>query len=338
MDLADLDSVVKTFYLTCLTTFANIGQENEDNGRLYCRNYGETLSTSEAILDTAITDIQKAQDTLVQNVQTLDYWTKSNGSPDPVIYKFTIPAHVNVSISIVGAEVVSKTNTTIANVTINQGTNAAVISAGIGFSNLKFNTYTASPLIANGKPVLDASGNAESQVVGNATEFSVITLEVLVSYRLGFLSHAAWETEKCPNGCSFLPSGGVGTNLTAKTADFDVGPSFQVGGLLITPAVHFGRDTRLTDGVAVGHMLGSSFPSTLPTTQSAVIKRAIVCSYSLPIPLSSTALTKRIFESSESRGACWILVIWSSSRPLLFTIRSSRPSSKCSRQLKCLTP
>jgi len=120
--------------------------------------------------------------------------------------------------------------------------------------------------------------------VGNATDFSVITPEVLVSYRLGAFSHYVWETKKCPNGCSFLISGGVGANLTTKQADFDVGPSFQVGGFIVTPAVHFGRDVRLSDGVAVGQKLGSSPPSSLPTTQSTVIKWSIVFSYSLPIP------------------------------------------------------
>lgn len=284
LDVTDLDTVVKSFYLTCLTSFPDMGNNVQDSGRLFCRNYGETLSTNETLLDTAITDIQKAQDTLIQSVQILDYWVKSDGSPETVVLKFTTPKHVNMTVTIGGTEVVSKVNSAIAVVTINQSTNAVVVSAGIGFSNLKFNTFTASPIIVNGQPVLDPSGKAMTKVVGNATDFSVITPEVLVSYRLGALSHFLWETKKCSNGCSFLISGGVGANLTTKQADFDVGPSFQVGGFIVTPTVHFGRDVRLSDGVAVGQMLGSSPPSSLPTTQSTVIKWGIVFSYSLPIP------------------------------------------------------
>jgi hypothetical protein len=169
-------------------------------------------------------------------------------------------------------------------VTINQTTNHIAVSTGIGFSNLKFNTYTASPVIVNGQPVLDPTGKTTTSVVGNATEFSVIAPEALISYRIGALSHFLWQTKYCPNNCSFLLSGGIGANLTTKSADFDVGPSLQVGSLLLTPTVHFGKDTRLSDGVAVGQMLGSSPPSSLPTTQSIVIKWGFLLTYSLPIP------------------------------------------------------
>jgi hypothetical protein len=284
MDQADLDSVVKSYYLTCLTSFTNMGQDNQDAGRRFCRDYGEVLSTKEALLDTAISDIQKAQDALIQNVQTLDYWTKGNGAPANVAFKFTTPKHVNMTVAITCVEVVSKTSSAIATVTINQSTNAVVVSTGIGFSNLKFNTYTAAPVIVNGQPILDPSGKTTTFVAANATEFSVVAPEALVSYRIGFLSHFLWETKHCPNNCSFLLSGGVGANLTTKTADFDVGPSFQVGGLLITPTVHLGRDTRLADGVTVGQMLGSSPPSSLPTTQSMVVKWGLLLTYSVPIP------------------------------------------------------
>jgi len=123
LDVADLDAVVKSFYLTCLTSFADMGNSAQDAGRLFCRSYGETLSTNEALLDTAITDIQKAQDTLIQSVQTLDYWTKSGGSPKEMVFKFTTPKHVNMTVTIAGAEVVSKVSSTIAVVTINQSTN-----------------------------------------------------------------------------------------------------------------------------------------------------------------------------------------------------------------------
>jgi len=97
------------------------------------------------------------------------------------------------------------------------------------------------------------------------------------------LTFSAWEN-KCPNGCSFLLTGGVGANLTSKTADFDTGISFQIGGVLITPTVHFGRDVRLSNGVTVGQELGPSPPNPLPTENHWVRKFGIGLSYTLPTP------------------------------------------------------
>ena len=81
---------------------------------------------------------------------------------------------------------------------------------------------------------------------GTATDFSVIAPIALVSYRIGPISNFKWET-RCPGSCSFLVSGGVGANLTAKDADFDVEGSFEWARVLFTPALHYGRDVRLAD-------------------------------------------------------------------------------------------
>jgi serine acetyltransferase len=63
-----------------------------------------------------------------------------------------------------------------------------------------------------------------------------------------------------------IPSWSKDSSAAAsKTADFDTGISFQIGGVLITPTVHFGRDVRLSNGVTVGQELGPSPPNPLPT-------------------------------------------------------------------------
>jgi hypothetical protein len=116
-----------------------------------------------------------------------------------------------------------------------------------------------------------------------ASDFSVIAPIALVSYRINSLSNFKWET-RCPGSCSFLLSGGVGANLTAKEADFDVGASFEIGGVLFTPALHFGSDVRLANGLYVGEPLGSNPPSPLPTTNKWVLKAAFAITYSIPIP------------------------------------------------------
>ena len=76
----------------------------------------------------------------------------------------------------------------------------------------------------------------------------------------------------------------MGVNLSTKSADFDIGPSFQIGSVLLTPTAHFGRETVLTNGVTVGSQLGSSPPSTLPTRNSWVTRFGFALTYSIPIP------------------------------------------------------
>jgi hypothetical protein len=278
LDVSDLDQVVKSFYLTCLSYFPRDQQSGD--ARKTCRDVADKLSNQEASIDTAVTDIQKAQDALLQNAQTIQFWP---GTPEKLIYKITSQKHLNFSVAIAGTEIVSKANSTIATVTINTTANSWVVSVGLGFSNLTYHTFAATPIIVDGKPVLDPSGKVTTQVTRTDTVPSVIAPLGLLSYRLTPISRFNWEN-RCPGGCSFLLSGGVGANLTTKSADFDVGPSFQIGGVVITGAAHFGRDTRLTNGVAVGQQLGSSPPSSLPTTTAWVTKYAITFTYSIPIP------------------------------------------------------
>jgi len=282
-DVSDLDSVVKTFYLTCLSYFPNMGREAGDTADKFCRGNAEALSTREGLLDTALTDIQKADDTLIQNKETLAAWVAVPSSPKVVIYKYVPPSLTNLTIAIAGTEVVSKTASPIATVTINAQATHVVISAGIAFSNLRFNTFTSSPVYAKGMPILNPDGSVKTQVYGMASDFSVIAPIALVSYRINSLSNFKWET-RCPGSCSFLLSGGVGANLTAKEADFDVGASFEIGGVLFTPALHFGSDVRLANGLYVGEPLGSNPPSPLPTTNKWVLKAAFAITYSIPIP------------------------------------------------------
>jgi hypothetical protein len=282
-DVSDLDSVVKAFYLTCLSYFPNMGREAGDTADKFCRGNAEALSTREGLLDVALTDIQKADDVLIQNKETLAAWVAVPTSPKVVVYEYTPPSLTNLTIAIAGTEVVSKTASPIATVTINAQAIHVVVSTGIAFSNLRFNTFTSSPVYANGMPVLNPDGSVKTQVHGTATDFSVIAPIALVSYRINRISDFKWET-RCPGSCSFLLSGGVGANLTAKEADFDVGASFEIAGILFTPALHFGSDVRLANGLYVGEPLGSNPPSPLPTTNKWVRKAAFAITYSIPIP------------------------------------------------------
>lgn len=236
--------------------------------------------SNQARLNSAVADIQKAQSSLLVIVQTL----KNLKPTKPVIaYEFVPSKLNNMVITISGQEVVNKTPSPIATVTINTQNTNWVISTGILFSNLKFHTFTSAPVIVNGQPVLDAGGKTTTVVTRSDTSPSVVAPTLLVSYRIPGMSRMGWEN-KCRGGCGFLLTGGVGANLTSKSADFDAGPSFQIGSVLLTPTVHFGRENRLTNGVTVGQHLGSSPPSPLPTQNVWVEKFGMAVTYALPIP------------------------------------------------------
>jgi hypothetical protein len=282
-DVSDLDTVVKNFYLTCLSYYPKMGRETKDTADRFCRGNAEALSTREGLLDTAITDAQKADDTLIQSQQTLTAWVAVPSSPEVLVFEYTPPRLTNLTVTITGTEVVSKTASPIATVTLNAQATHLAVSTGIAFSNLKFNTFTSAPVYANGAPVLNPDGSVKTQIYGTATDFSVMAPIALVSWRINSMSNFRWET-RCPGNCSFLVSGGVGANLTAKEADFDVGPSFEWAGVLFTPALHFGSDVRLANGLSVGQPLGSNPPSPLPTTTRWVRKGAIAVTYSIPLP------------------------------------------------------
>jgi hypothetical protein len=280
LDVTDFDALVKTFYLTCLAYVPGMPPKDQDVARQLCRDMGEKVSSKESLIDSALSDIQKAQDALLQVVNTLEAWP---GAPFKVAYQFTTTKNNNMSVAIAGVEIVSKTSSPVATVAINPQASRWVVSMGLAGSNLTYHTYTNAPIIVNGQPVLNSSGQTTTVVTRMSTSPSFIAPEALLSYNLIPSSHTRLFN-KCDNGCAILATVGVGANLTSKTADFDAGLSFRIGGVLLTPALHFGRDTRLTNGVEVGQKLGSSPPNPLPTTNAWVRKFALGITYTIPTP------------------------------------------------------
>jgi hypothetical protein len=280
-EMTDLDGRVKDFYKACIAEISKAFPDFDvDDVKEFCGEKAAGYANNEARINSAISDVQKAQSAVLQTVQIITSWP---GSPATVAYKFRASKLKNMVVTISGQEIVTKTNSVIATVTINPQANPWVISLGVAFSNLTYHTFTNAPVIKDGQPVLDMSGKTLTVVTQAGTSPSVIAPEAFVSYRLRKLSGYNWEN-RCRNGCSFLLTGGVGANLTAKTADFDTGISFQIGGFLLTPTLHFGRDVRLTNGVKVGDMLGSSPPSPLPTENDWVRKFGFALTYTIPTP------------------------------------------------------
>lgn len=235
------------------------------------------LVVNQGMLKAWANNIQSAQATIQQQLTSL------NQIPDNVadkLYYFDVPSLTTVTATVTGIEVVSKTSSAIATWTVSSVTFPFVFSTGLGFSNLVYRTFNNTPLMQNGVPVVGSNGNALSVVTESDTKLSVMAPEVLGSYLIPGLSKLE---VKCSFGCSLLVSGGIGANLTTKSADFDTGLSIRIANFLLTPAIHFGRESRLIDGITVGSQLGPSAPSTLPTETKWVRKFGIVFSYVIPL-------------------------------------------------------
>jgi hypothetical protein len=203
--------------------------------------------------------------------------------PETVDFKIKWKSDYSSSIAVVGQEVISKSNTTLATVVINWRSNPWEISTGIMFSTLKNQTFSNVPVVTNGQTVTDTglpTGKALTTVKNTYTRPAVLLPMVMASYRLGFL-HWDWEN-RCPGHCGFLATGGVGLNVAPKTAEFAAGLSFQIGGVIFTAGPHVGRYTDLTQGVVVGSMLGTSPPTPLPTSSTWTTKLGFAVSYVLP--------------------------------------------------------
>jgi hypothetical protein len=231
----------------------------------------------DAVIKGAISNIQSAQATMQQAYVMLMSFSDNSSTQ---FYYFDVPHLTTVTATITGTEIVSKTASSIATWTTSSTSYNFVFSAGLGFSNLVYRTYANTPQVQNGSPVLNPSGNGVSIVTETDVRLSVLAPEVIGSYVVPGLRRL---DARCSFGCSLLVSGGIGANLTTKSADFDTGISLRLVDVLLTPSVHFGRESRLIDGIAVGSQLGANAPSTLPTENKWVRKFGFVLTYVIPL-------------------------------------------------------
>jgi hypothetical protein len=150
------------------------------------------------------------------------------------------------------------------------------ISTGVLVSNLLSRSFQNAPIIQNGQPVVDSGGKTLT-VVSQTTSKPVVVPLIFVHYRLPL------DTDCGAHRCAFFLSGGIGVSTqSGASADFAVGPTFAYGNFMLTPALHFTRDIRLSNGVKVGQELGPQPPS-LPTEKYWVHKVGLALTYSLPI-------------------------------------------------------
>jgi hypothetical protein len=228
-----------------------------------------------AQINAGISAIQSAQTALQQSdfalMQIQDVGTLPN-----LYYYYDVPSLTTATATITATEVLSKTASTMATWAANSNSYSFLFSAGLGFSTLVNRSYANTPQVQNGKPVLDQNGNVVSIVTETDTRLTVLAPEVLGTYQIPWYWH-------CSFGCSLGVSGGLGANLTSKTADFDTGISLRLSDVLLTPAVHFGREQRLINGIYVGEQIGANAPSSLATQSKWVRKFGFVITYVIPL-------------------------------------------------------
>ena len=277
-----LDAGIAGVYITCLSDADKLPNDEQAVAKSVCQIASSRHLTNEARIKATIASIQTAQAALLVSFNALDTLDEQ---PASQAYQFVTSPYVTSVVSISGQDIVLKTPATpIVTATINAQAIPWVLSGGIGFSTLKSFTYANTPIIINGVPSVDSGGKTLTQVTSTSTSPAIITPMALVSYRVNALSRAKREMS-CRGSCAFLLSGGIGANLTSKSADFDTGVSFQIGSVMFTPSVHFGRESRLTNGVFVGEKLGSS-PPALPTQNFWVRKFGFSITYVIPTPVT----------------------------------------------------
>jgi hypothetical protein len=160
-----------------------------------------------------------------------------------------------LTIKVNAIEQIGNTSTSIATVTITWQQANWSLSTGVVLSFLKNKAYANAPLYGpTGAPVTDGGGHTYTYVSLSKTYPGIISPVVFVNYRLHNFqtSQGRW---------ALLFSGGMGANIITKSADFASGPSIQFGNIVFTPAIHYGRQASLANGVHVGDQLGTSPPA-----------------------------------------------------------------------------
>ncbi|HWW88581.1 MAG TPA: hypothetical protein VNZ26_33535, partial [Vicinamibacterales bacterium] len=239
----------------------------------------DRYASTNTLIGNVIQDAQKTQASLLESADKLA--TLANYPEEATFDTTSNRGYTSTSVVINAQDVISQTAAQITTVAVTWQSNAWEISTGVMFSALPQSTFSNAPLVTNGQPQLDANGKNLTYVQQTNARPGVLFPIVMASWRVGFLSNFAWEN-RCPNHCAFLVTGGIGLNLKTTTAEFAIGPSFQFGGILLTPALHLGRSPHLTQGLYPNIQLGSSPPDPLPTETRWIGKFGIAATYVVP--------------------------------------------------------
>ncbi len=193
-----------------------------------------------------------------------------NFSPDPITAPTGSWIGTTATVKLTSFDAVTGTKKTLSTITLSWNTTRWEISAGAIFSSLPDRSFSATRNVVNGAAQPDTNKFLTAQTINRPTVVPV----ALAHYRL---SEKLTATHR---RIAFLLTGGIGVNTTSGTADFLGGVSIGYRSLLFTPAVHFGRDTRLINGVQIGTPFAESV--TPPTQRFWKPAFAIGISYRIP--------------------------------------------------------
>ncbi|MEJ0035329.1 MAG: hypothetical protein WDO68_04505 [Gammaproteobacteria bacterium] len=198
----------------------------------------------------------------------ISYSTKLNRFPPPLD-----SGSEQVSAKFTAQTVLTNTSSDAGTVAVTWVHQPWEVSTGIMYSNVLGRSFQNSPVIEGGVPQLDASGKQITAVTDSTTKPTIDAL-ILVHYR--FYDSAVFRTRRF----AILGSVGVGTGTNGSGADFAAGLSFSYGNFFLSPLLHFTRDLRLTNGVALGQNLNGTNP---PTERYWVHKFGLAFTYAVPI-------------------------------------------------------
>jgi hypothetical protein len=230
----------------------------------------------QTLLDNSLKSLSAAQGALIQAAAVLQ---PLNGTmmATPGTQAFSVTAvkgaNRTATIKISALDLLSNATTLLATVTITWGSTRWETSTGVLFSALDNRSFQTSPIITGGQPQTEG-GKVDTVITESITRPSIIPV-VFAHYRL-------WDGAPRGNRFALLLSGAAGVNPVSGTADFGTGITLSYRNFMFSPVIHFGRDQRLTSGLAVGEQLGTS-PPALATERYWVKKFAIGITYRLSI-------------------------------------------------------
>jgi hypothetical protein len=174
------------------------------------------------------------------------------------------------TVKLTSVDAVTGQKKTLSTITLSWNTTRWEISAGAIFSSLPDRSFSLPRNVVNGAAQADPNKFTVAQTINRPTVVPV----ALAHYRLSEKIVATQRRLAC------LLTGGIGVNTTSGTADFIGGVSIGYRSLLFTPAVHFGRDSKLINGVKIGTAFGESV--TPPTQRFWTPAFAIGITYRIP--------------------------------------------------------
>jgi hypothetical protein len=271
-----LDTSIENFIKSCLSV-------KDTKFQSTCIEDANFLQSTENRLNATQTAIIAAQTALQGVVRQVT--PRQQGGESSDVFKITQPFMRAATVTVVGTEIVTNAATTVATVAVNWQQTPFVLSTGLMGSGLANKTYAVSSVIVNGVVQTDpATGKNLSKITANSLQPAMDFPMIFGSWTIPWLSRWSWEYH-CPAHCAFLLSAGAGLNLAGKTADFSIGPSFEIGGVLLTPSLVWGRQTVLADGITEGYTgFGINPPSTVPTAVAWKRAFGIALTYTLPTP------------------------------------------------------